>query len=256
MRATLPFSIAATAMQRSVDVAHFNAIANDPSVRSMLGGDGAMDLGPVIDNLHNFAFKTPHGGYVLLDCGSGRYDVHSFFLPAGRGKEAMDAMRDVSAYMFMRTDCVEGRTTIPEGNASAAALATRGGFESRFTLNRMVWKRGATTSAVFMALTLEKWTLTSPLTLSAGDWFHAQLDAVTSTELHPDEDVHDRMAGAVVLLTRCGQHEKAVAFYNAWALTANYGTISLASRKAPIVLDIGTALIEVTEDGMEILRCQ
>jgi hypothetical protein len=256
MRVTLPIDLTPLAMRRSLDVAHFNGIANDPSVRPTLGGDGPMDLRPVIENLRNFAFKTPHGGYVLLDCGSGRYDVHSFFLPEGRGKEAMDAMREVAAYMFMRTDCTEGRTTIPEGNTGAAALATRGGFEPRFTLDRMVWKANETTSAVFMALTLEKWMLTSPLPLAAGQWFHRQLDAVKSTALHPDEAVHDRMAGAVVLLTRCGQHEKAVAFYNAFALAANYATISLASRTRPIVLDIVDALIEVTEDGMEILTCR
>lgn len=252
-----PFGPALDTVKRSRNVAHFDRVANHDSVRPCLGGDGELKLAGVIENVNNYAFETANGGYILLDCGAGRYDVHSFFLPEGRGIEAMGAMREVSAYMFTHTDCTEGRTTVPDANPGAMALAKRGGFEHRFDLERMMWRpaESITTKAAFLALTLEKWALTSPAALDAGRWFHQQLDAAIDADLHPEEPVHDRMVGAAVLMTRNGQPEKAAAFYNAWALTAGYAPISIASRRfaRPIVLDVVTALIEVTEDGMEIL---
>lgn len=258
--ARFPFGPALETVKRSRNVEHFDRVANHDSVRPHLGGDGELKLAVVMDNLQNYAFETPHGGYILLDCGAGRYDVHSFFLPEGRGHEALVAMREVSAYMFTHTDCTEGRTTVPQGNEGAFVLAKRGGFELRFELERMMWRpaEGKTIRASFLALTLEKWALTSLAALDAGRWFHQQLDAAIAGALHPDEAVHDRMVGAAVLMTRNGQPEKAVAFYNAWALTAGYAPITIASRRfaRPIVLDVVSALLEVTEDGMEILLCR
>lgn len=245
-----------------MDVEHFNRVANHESVRPRIGGDGPMELKPVIDNLANYAFKTEHGGFILLDCGSGRFDVHSIFLPEGRGKEAYDAMANVAEYMFTRTGCVEGRTTIAaEGNAGGAlALAKRGGFEQRFDLEKMPWKAGTTTKAVFMALTLEKWALTSPTALEAGRWFHSKLEAEkvasgSAAHVHPEETVHDRMVGAALLMVHGGQPEKAVAFYNVWALMSGYAPIALLTKR-PVVIDVVDAIIEATADDMEILRCR
>lgn len=249
--------------RRSMNVEHFHRIINHETVRQYMGGDGELtreNLAPIIDDVNNYAFETEHGGYILWNLGSGRYDVHSLFLPEGRGLEAARAMHEVSMYMFTRTDCTEGRTTVPEMNAGAMVLAKRGGFELRFELDRLSWKTGQTIKASFLSLTLEKWALTSPATLAAGRWFHEQLEAAkqaagSEKDVHVDEAVHDRMAGAVLLMVRGGQAEKAVAFYNAWAMTTRYATIGLRSKK-PLVLDIGDAVIEAAGDSMEILLCR
>jgi hypothetical protein len=245
---------------RSLNVEHFNRIVNHETVRSQLGGDGTLDLTSIIDDVNNFAFETEHGGFILWNLGSGRYDVHSLFLPEGRGVEAMRAMISVAAYMFTRTDCTEGRTTVPASNPGAMVLAKRGGFECRFELDRLPWKLGETVKASFLALTLEKWALTAPEPIHAGRWFHDQLEAAkqaagSTSPVHVDEAVHDRIAGAALLMVRGGQPEKAVAFYNAWAMTTRYATIGLRSKR-PIVLDIGDALIEANGDAMEILTCR
>lgn len=254
-----PLSIAA----RSMDVAHFDRIANDPDVRPSLGGgDVPIDLAKAgALEVRNYAFKTTNGGFLLWALGSGRYDVHSLFLPAGRGPEACAAMREVSAYMFTHTDCTEGRTTVPEGNSAAMALALRGGFEKRFELERMPWTpEGGTVKATFLALTLEKWALTSQAAKVAGHWFHDCLSAAkdqagSMQPIHPDEAVHDAMVGAVVLMTLGGQAAKAVAFYNAWALTTRYAPIALIS-KAPVVIDLVDAVVEAGANHMEILLCR
>jgi len=262
-----PFSAPLVTARRSMNVEHFNAVANHDSVRAGLGGDGPIELGPtkenpagIVTDLKNYSFETAHGGFILWSLGYGRYDVHSLFTPEGRGQEAQRAMAEVAAYMFTHTDCTEGRTTVPEGNTGAGALAIRGGFERRFELERMPWTAGETTKAAFLSLTLEKWALTAPIALDAGRWFHQQLDAAKTAArsdrpTHADEAVHDRMAGAVVLMVRGGQAEKAVAFYRTWAMTAHYATITLLSKR-PVVIDLVDAVIEASEDGMEILTCR
>lgn len=255
-----PFAPALRTVSRSMDAAHFNAIANHDAVRPTLGGDGPMELRPVIENARNYAFATPHGGFLLLDCGSGRYDVHSLFLPEGRGREAMDAMREVAAYMFTHTDCTEGLTTVPEGHVGALALATRGGFEQTHVLDHFPWRTDATVKASCLSLTLQRWALTSTATLAAGRWFHevlehAKIAARSARPVHADEPAHDRFAGAAVLLARGGQVDKAVAFYNMQALRMRYATIALLSKK-PATIDVGDAVVEATEDGMAVLLCR
>lgn len=259
---TFPFGdpLSAGQIARSTDAVHFNRVANHDSVRPTLGGDGPIELSALLDDVRNFAFATPHGGFILWHLGAGRYDVHSLFLPEGRGEEALTAMAQVATYMFTQTDCVEGRTTVPAGNPGAAVLARRGGFEARFELGRMPWTATTTTRAAFLSLTLERWALTSPLTLAAGRWFHEALDTVkraadSDKAVHPDEPVHDQIAGAAVLMIQGGQVDKAIAFFNCWAGAARYGLISQVSKR-PCVLDIGDAVIEARGNAMAVLKCR
>lgn len=254
--------------ERSLDAEHFERIANDPSVRSLLGGDGPIVLGPteqtpngIVTDTQNFCFKTPNGAFLLWAIGAGRYDVHSLFLPDGRGVEAAQAMGEVAAYMFTHTDCLEGRTTVPAGNAAAGALALRGGFERRFKLEHMPWRNdGTTVQASFLSLTLEKWALTDVGNEVAGHWFHEALErakqkAGSTRPVHADEPVHDYMAGAAIRMILGGQVDKAINFYNAWAMTAHYATIRLLSKK-PVVIDVVDAVIEARPGGMVILTCR
>jgi len=247
--------------ERSFDVEHFERVANDPSVRPFIGGDGDVVLKDIVTDPQNFCFKTANGAFLLWALGAGRYDVHSLFLPDGRGLEASQAMWEVAAYMFTHTDCLEGRTTVPEGNAAAGALAMRGGFERRFKLERMPWRNdGTTVKANFLSLTLEKWALTDNGNHVAGDWFHealerAKVDAGSQQPVHADEPVHDYMAGAAIRMILGGQVDKAINFYNAWAMTAHYATIRLLSKK-PVVIDVVDAVIEARPGGMVILSCR
>lgn len=251
---------ALSTIHRSMDGVRWNEIANHESVRPFLGGDGPLELSAIVEAPTNFAFATPNGGYILWALGSGRYDVHSLFLPDGRGEEARRAMQQVETFMFSRTDCTEGRTTIAEDNRAAKALALDGGFEKRFELQRMPWSEGVTKRAEFFALTLERWALTAEQTRRVGQWFHDCLSCVkgetgSTLEIHEDEFVHTRMAGAAALLIHGGQVEKAVAFYNMWALATHYQPITLLSKR-PAVIDVGDAIIQANPTNLEIVQCR
>lgn len=260
MRASFPFP--SLAVSRSRDVAHFNAVANDPDVRPLLGGEGPIDLTTVLPDPAHFAFQSPHGGFVLCALGQGRYDVHSLFRPAGRGAEAMDAMRSTALYMFTRTDCVEGRTTVPVENLPARALARAAGFDLLFMMP-VPWTATERKQASFWSLSIERWALTAPETLAAGTWFHEQLERAkalhgATVAPHVDDPIHNRMVGAAVLMCRSGQATKAVRFYNAFASQTRYAPVTLLGDPGlgPALLDTGDAVIEVTPEGMEILECR
>lgn len=246
--------------RRSMDVAHFNEIANDPTVRPSLGGEGPIELAPVVDDVNNYAFASEHGGFILWRLGSGRYDVHSLFLPDGRGDEARSLLDLVAAYMFARTDCTEGRTMIPEHNRPAKILAQAGGFEKRFELERLPWTPGHTKRAECHALTIERWALTHALPLRVGEWFHEKIEqakqlSCSTSPVHEEEAAHTRIAGATTMMIHGGQPEKAVAFYNVWALQTRYQPITLLSKN-PAVVDIGDAVLESSATHVEILKCR
>lgn len=262
MRFPLP-DLPAGTVARTMDARQLNAVANHPDVRLWLGGDGAadalIDLTPMIEDPANLAFVTPHGGFVAVALGSGRYDVHSLFLVEGRGAEACTAQVEALSYMFAATDATELRTTVPTSNRAAAAFAKRAGFEVRFT-SFVPWVAGATQQADCCGLSIDRWALRSTETRALGLWFHevlADAKAAAGSEVpaHPDDPVHDAMVGAVVRLVLSGNPEKAVRLYNVWAQCAHYQSIELL-RVRPIVLDVRDAILEAGPLGVEVLLCR
>lgn len=261
MRHLLP--VVRSTVARTMDARHYNSVANHPTVRAWLGGDGASDapivLDSVLENPANVALATGHGGFIAVALGSGRYDVHSMFLPEGRGREATDAQRDAVAYMFSATDATELRTTVPTTNQAAGLFARRAGFELLFT-SRVPWTGGTKLEAECRALSLDRWALRAQRTREAGEWFHAALTAAkaaagSALESHDVDAVHDAMVGAVVLLLQAGNVEKAVRFYNVYAQVAHYAPIELL-RARPVILDVVDAIVEVGASCMEVLRCR
>jgi len=249
----------AIGVQRTLDGRRLTAIANHPDVRPWLGGgDEPIDMVPLVENPGNLTFETASGGVLCVGLGAGRYDVHSMFLPDGRGAEALDAMTAVADYMFTTTDCIEGRTTVPMLNRAALVAARRAGFEQRYT-SQIPWGTSYV-EAEFYALSLERWALRSPLTLRWGQDFHVRLEAAkhaagSARVVHADDPVHDHIVGATALMAQRGLVNKAVNFYNVWATCGTYAPIQLL-RVLPTILDVQDAIIEVTATGMEVLKCR
>lgn len=244
--------------RRTLDGTHLTHVANHPDVRPFLGGTAVLDLAGLVEDPANITIETANGGLIGVAIGAGRYDVHTLFLPEGRGAEASHAMSLMAEYMFSVTDCVEGRTTVPVVNRGAALAARRAGFELRYT-SELPWG-DSHTGAEFFALTIERWALRSPMTLALGQWFHEALaaaknEAGSAQPTHPEDRVHDHMVGAVCAMARGGQPEKAVRFYNVWAACARYAPIQLL-RAHPIIIDVQDAIVEWNGTDLEVLRCR
>lgn len=193
--------------------------------------------------------QNEHGGFVFHNQGPGFYEIHTLFLPAGRGHRVREALDDAKLFMFTQTDCAEIVTRIPQSNRSALRLAQDGGFEHRFT--REHGYEGAPTD--YYALTLDQWICRTPSLEAVGEDFHAKLEAQIGHENHPHDPAHDRYVGAAVMMLNAGNPHKAIATYNRWATWAGYQPVTLVNFD-PVRVDVGTAVMAFP--SMEVVPCQ
>lgn len=249
-------------LRRTLDASFLNSVANDPGVRPWLGcvelgcADGTIDLTLAVSDPANVALVCDAGGFLLTNAGAGEYEVHSMFLPAGRGRMTVPAMRAGFEYMFTRTDCQRIVTKVPDDNAAAAGLARLGGFREEFRRDSVWNSRGVS----YRSISLENWAMSSADLEVHGEWFHKHLEAAklaagSSLESHAHDPAHERAVGATVLMARSGQGLKGVKFYNRWASLAGYQSIDMLSEK-PAILDVRDAIIEVRGGDMEVLLCR
>jgi len=86
-----------------------------------------LDLTEAVSNPDNVFLANEFGGFLFVK-DDYTYEVHTNFLPAGRGKAALAAAKEAARYMFQETDCLAIRTYVPVGNVAADALTRRMGF--------------------------------------------------------------------------------------------------------------------------------
>ena len=232
-------------IRRTMDATFLNTVANDPTVRPFIGGDGesVIDLGPQLADPRNVALETEHGGWVLFYLAPGEWCLHTMFLKSGRGRFYRKASAEALRWMFTRTDCTEILTECPDGNPAARMAAVMAGFRERFV-------RGETS---YQAFTIDDWIARDAEALKAGQWFHERIDearGLHGVDTHPDDEAHNRAAGTAILMMREGQIGKGVAVYNRWARFAGYAQVA---QVGPHVVDIGDAVIEIVGPDMNVL---
>lgn len=233
-----------------MDAGFLNGVCNDPAVRPDLGGEGEIDLTGIVSNPENYALVSEFGGFILTRHEAGVYEVHSQFLPVGRGSHAIEAMRDGMRYMFASTDCTMIQTKVPAANTRAGGFAKLAGFQHLFDMN----------DTAHMVVTIDRWLSFDAGLDEHGHWFHKRLEAAkiakgSALPIHADDQSHDRAVGAAVLLCRRGNPAKAVWAYNRWARLAGYAPVYLVSER-PAVIDLLDAVVEVRGEDMEVLTCR
>lgn len=245
--------------RRTMDATHLNDVANDESVLPFLGfgGQGRLDLSPIINDPANVAIESEHGGFIAVNQGAGQYEVHSMFLPEGRGAGSAALAAVAFRYMFTATDALRIVTKVPASNPAAASLARAVGFRPAFE-RKGVWLDGS--DVAYHALAFDAWVARDPVVLERGDWFHEQLaaaKAAVGSELpeHDDDPAHDRAVGAAVLMLQAGNPLKAALTYNQWAAFAGYAPLTIRSF-TPVVIDVVDAIVAVTGETMEVLKCR
>lgn len=251
----------AQTLSRTMDAAFLNGVANHCAVRPALGGKGPLDLSTLIANPANVAMQTEHGGFLVIKQEPGIYEVHTLFLPKGRGPELIDPVADGLRFMFAETDCIELQTKVPAGNSSAARLALVAGFQTQF-IRDDAWMGldGSLEPVAYQTLTFDRWKAQDAALVGLGRDFHDRLEdakaaAGSTLEAHPDDEAHDRAVGASVLMFKAGNARKAVWLYNRWAKFAGYQTIELLDPN-PVTVDVRDALIQVRNGEMEVLSCR
>ena len=249
---------------RTFNPADVNPILNDPSVFDAirLPGIDGVDVTPLIQNPGN-VFLMAEGGCIIFirDAEGGIYEVHTAFLEHARGAIALRESRGAYRWMFTNTDCMILQTRVPAFNHAAAAFCSRVGAAMDFE-RRAQWPTDhGLVDVSFWSLKYEDWIRRVPPDLiKVGRDFHARLDDELalwnrSNDNHPDEDCHDLYVGACVATIYAGQSEKAVILYNRWARFAGYQPIALVS-KSPLLIDIGTAIIQVVNESFKVVQCR
>lgn len=237
---------------RTMDGRFLTEVANHPDVRPWLGGEGPLDLTAVISNPENYALVTDGGGWVIHKLEPGVYELHSLFLPGGRGKPFFAAAREMFRFMFTRTEATEILTKCPDDNPGARMAASLVGFKERFR-REDAWAPGVGVS--YQAFTIDQWATRDPEALVAGRAFHDALQAAKTAAgvtlpPHPDDEAHDRAAGSAWLIVNAGQTLKGVGLYNRWGCFAGYARIEAVGHQT---VDIGEAIVEIRDGTTHVL---
>jgi hypothetical protein len=244
-------------IERTFDAAWFNGICNLPEVRPGLGGEGPIDVSPLLTNPANYALRASHGGFILVGHGAGFYSVHTQFAAEGRGAHAIKAMRAGFDFMFTRTDCMRIYSHCPDSNPAALAFAQAGGARPWFRKeNDALLGPGQVVS-----WDIFDWAVSEPALEAEGNAFHemledAKADAGSDLPQHADDPWHDRCVGAVARMCKRGQARKGVGLYNLWAGAAGYAPIQLLSEAPPLV-DVGDGIVGLSTEGeLEVMQCR
>lgn len=72
--------------------------------------------------------SNEYGGFLIIPNPDNVCDVHTQFVPEGRGKELFHFADECIGYMFKKTPCVALRSFVPDDNKPARVLVRRCGF--------------------------------------------------------------------------------------------------------------------------------
>jgi hypothetical protein len=245
-------------IRRTLDGTYLTQVANHQTVRPSIGflEAGELDFRAFAADPANYVIEADHGGWLLEAKGPGVYEIHSLFLPEGRGKSVFVNARLMLRWMFTRTDAVEIWTRCPDDNPAARMLALKNGFREVFR-REAVWNTGTEfeCGVSYQSLTIDGWAQRDAEALKAGRAFHDALEAAkkaagSELPIHPDDEAHDRAAGAAWLMVNEGQTLKGAQFYSRWATFAGYVPIQAVGHQT---VDIADGVVEVSGGETRVL---
>lgn len=117
-------------LARTFNAEKFDAVMRHPSVMPhvSMGMDDLPSSEALVSDPANVCLMNDHGGFLFLQFSPGQYDVHTVFLPEGRGKRALDAALEAKAIMFNDFHARRLITFVPHDNEPARKLAEAAGF--------------------------------------------------------------------------------------------------------------------------------
>lgn len=118
-------------LRRTFDPTFLNKVVNHAEVRPWLGMDrgSRLSMDALIANTDNVALVNEHGGFIYVLKAPGEYEVHTQFLPSGRGALALTAAKESLRYMFGVMGAERIVTDVPDDNNGARRLALSVGFK-------------------------------------------------------------------------------------------------------------------------------
>lgn len=236
-----------------------NAVLNDPDVRPWVAnGDELLDLTDRVSDARNILLMGEHGGCMFYPLLAGTYEVHTQVTRAGRGDWTRELTDVCARWMFLRTDCYEIVTRVPHGHVAARAAAAAAGMTHEFTRPQECRFRNHVVDVHIYSYRIQDWVARADCMVEVGRQFHEVLhDGAARLGIegaHPDDANHNRYVGAAIEMAWFGQVNKAVNFYNRWALVSRHELITLLSLK-PVMIRIDHGLgVTLHPDRIEVFR--
>lgn len=244
---------------RSFDAIEINKVFNDETVFPLVSvpNSPAIDVAPIIADHRNFLLMCEGGGVLFAWQEAGIYEVHTAFLEAHRGRNAIRSSLAAYRWMFTHTDCAELLTRVPKINPAAEAFCKLVGATHEFDRKNIWQTKDGLADMSFWSLRYDDWVRKTPSLMKSGKAFHDRLIEERkrlghAEPLHDDEDCHDLHVGACAEMIYGGQMDKGVALYNRWARFSGYGMISLVAHN-PAIINVGDSLLQITGDTFKVI---
>lgn len=242
-------------VERHTTAEALNAIVNDPHVRPWVApGTETLDLTFQVENENNVLLVGRYGCCMFLQIQPGIYEVHTQVLREGRGAWTNALTEACVRWMFLRTNCFEIMTRVPNGHIAAKTAALARGMRYEFTRSAECLFRGRMLDVHIYAFRIQDWLASNPTGIQEiGAAFHDRLHAEAarlgvSDPAHGDDENHNLYVGAAVQMVRAGLPVKGVLTYNRWAIVSRHEPIALVSRD-PAVVKIDHGLYVAFQDG-------
>lgn len=246
-------------LTRATDATLANKIINDPQVRPHMLFDikEAIDLSGLVNT--TLILMSENGGFLFAPIVDQRiggppqpahaFELHSFFLPEGRGREAHGAAWEAAEYIFTKTDATDIFTMQPLDNPASRPPRSMG-FQEHFRRNNIITRGGRKVPCAFWRLNIWDWARLVRGVEADGDEFHSLLNQKRAAlglpdHAHEQDDAHDRYVGCAVRMWKQGQTLKAIRFLNYFSRWAGYARLEILAinEAGQIVVDMGDGLI-------------
>ena len=148
-------------MDRTFDHERADFIINHPDVLPFVSFDDTplpISIGPLVEDTRNYLLLSQNGGF-FLHCkneAQSAYELHTFYLPEGRGREVHDAARGMFEHMFCKTSALTIYTTVPD-DAPHARPPISFGWQAGFSLGDLFTRNGVRIGAQFWRLDFWDW---------------------------------------------------------------------------------------------------
>lgn len=142
------------------DAKRINGIINHETVRPFIAFDDTpeFDLAPVLDNPNNIILTSQNGGFCLVPKNAEltAYELHTFYMPEGHGREVHDAAREMFAWMFTKTPARYVYTLVPD-DCPHARPPVSFGWRPYFSRHNLFVRGGVRIGAQYWRLDLWDW---------------------------------------------------------------------------------------------------
>lgn len=240
---------------REQNAERINALINRPDVRPWIApGTEPVDISKTVADVNNVLLMGQHGGCMFFKLMQGIYEAHTQVEADARGPWTDELTAAAVNWMFLKTDCYEIVTRVPEGHVAARAAAQRRGMRFEFTRPKECLFKDRKVDVHIYSFRLPDWIGQAEHLEAVGQQFHELLHAAAmrygvAEQRHEDDPNHNRYVGAALEMARQGHPRKGVLWYNRWALASRHAPVALLKDANPVTIRIDSGFVVTIVDG-------